>query len=248
MFFCLFFIIPGLGCSDSHKPPRYCPGRKAFVARPLNQRMHPRIRREGCRGAVGGGTRDIGTGSIERLWNSHAVGIIIHDWWLHDILTFYVLCNFVAVFSILFRCQCFVAIWPWPPRITEGILRYCMSQQKYKHDNILPSIQETSLFGGVHLYQILPKTTRSFSTSILGKLANVLVSWEKMGHEWIIHVGFSSSQHVRFAIVGQPLQAELLPEDEIRWFKRRIRWFMCVVNPCHCPGAWLRSFFSRAFY
>ena len=43
--------------------------------------------------------------------------------------------------------------------------------------------------------------------------------------------------------LASPLQAELLPEDEIRWFKRRMWWFMCVVKNCHCPGAWLRSFF-----
>lgn len=52
----------------------------------------------------GGGTRHFFTGSIEWLWNSHAVGMIMHDWWLHDILTFYVLCNFVVVFLVPMLC------------------------------------------------------------------------------------------------------------------------------------------------
>ena len=107
-------------------------------------------------------------------------------------------------------------------------------------------------FGGVHLHksEACPKISQtflltSFSTSILGKLASVLAGWEKLNNQWIIHVGFSSCHHVCFTIVGQPSQAELLPEDEIRWFKRRIRWLMCVVNLCHCPGEWLkRCFFA----
>lgn len=65
------------------------------------------------------------------------------------------------------------------------------------------SIQETCFYWfistrGRLALPSLPKAFRFFSTSILGKPANVLIGWEKMDYEWIIHVGFSSSQHVFF--------------------------------------------------